>query len=217
MGCSTGGACPEADAQRRMTIRLPLPQQLARRTPQRLRNNEPKSQNMRKYSTCLLAPSIHQEARNRDLVRSVAFATFSSSYRQNQQMTLKPVPTSGRFKVNFVCRHHNEPRVQLFVPNEETFPIPLKYIDVTRTTLTSLDVLQEKRINDYWNVDMDRTLSGSWTGFTKFTFMNEKPPPRYMWSGQRFTKNQATTRPDLLPEIWVGMSRRNQSSTTLEN
>ena len=29
-------ACPEADARRRMTIRLPLPQQLARMTPQRL-------------------------------------------------------------------------------------------------------------------------------------------------------------------------------------
>ena len=32
---------------------------------------------------------------------------------------------------DFICRHHNEPRVQLYVPQEETFPIPLKYIDVT--------------------------------------------------------------------------------------
>ena len=31
---------------------------------------------------------------------------------------------------DFIHRHHNELRVQLYVPKEETFPIPLKYIDV---------------------------------------------------------------------------------------
>ena len=36
---------------------------------------------------------------------------------------------------DFICRHHNEPRVQLYVPKEETFPIPLKCIDVTRVYL----------------------------------------------------------------------------------
>ena len=41
---------------------------------------------------------------------------------------------------DFICRHHNEPRVQLHVQKEETFPIPLKYIDVTRCTYTVLDL-----------------------------------------------------------------------------
>ena len=45
---------------------------------------------------------------------------------------------------DFLYRHHNEPRVQLYVSKEETFPIPLKYIDVTRSTHTGLDVTQEK-------------------------------------------------------------------------
>ena len=35
---------------------------------------------------------------------------------------------------DFVCRHHNELRVQLYAPKEETFPLPLKYVDVTRST-----------------------------------------------------------------------------------
>ena len=35
-------------------------------------------------------------------------------------------------------------RVKLYVPTEESFPIPLKYIDVTRTTDTTLDVMSEK-------------------------------------------------------------------------
>ena len=62
---------------------------------------------------------------------------------------------------DFVYRHHIEPRVQFYVPKEESFPIPLKYIDVIRSTHTDLDVAQEKRIDDYWNVDGDRNLSDS--------------------------------------------------------
>ena len=48
---------------------------------------------------------------------------------------------------SFIYRHHVEPRVKLYSPREESFPIPLKYIDVTRTTHTNLDVKQEKRID----------------------------------------------------------------------
>ena len=47
---------------------------------------------------------------------------------------------------NFIYRHHVEPRVKLYSPREESFPVPLKYIDVSRTTHTNLDVKQEKRI-----------------------------------------------------------------------
>ena len=35
---------------------------------------------------------------------------------------------------SFIYRHHVEPRVKLYSPREESFPIPLKYIDVSRTT-----------------------------------------------------------------------------------
>ena len=79
---------------------------------------------------------------------------------------------------DFIYRHHVEPRVQLYVPKEESFPIPLQYIDVSRSTHTNLDVMQEKRNNDYWNVDEDRTLCDSCTGFTIFTFLNEKTSSR---------------------------------------
>ena len=46
---------------------------------------------------------------------------------------------------------------------QESFPIPLKYIDATRTTCTSLDVLLEKQIEHYWNVDGEKELSDIWT------------------------------------------------------
>ena len=77
---------------------------------------------------------------------------------------------------SFIYRHHVEPRVELYSPREESFPIPLKYIDVTRTAHTNLDVKLEKRIDDYWNIDGSRDLSDPWTGFTQFTLLDEKAP-----------------------------------------
>ena len=95
---------------------------------------------------------------------------------------------------NFIYRHHVEPRVKLYSTREESFPIPLKYIDVSRTTHTNLDVKQEKRIDDYWNIDGSRDLSDPWTGFTQFTLLDEKAPDGYMWSGVRLTRKQLTSR-----------------------
>ena len=79
---------------------------------------------------------------------------------------------------SFIYRHHVEPRVKLHSPREEPFPIPLKYIDVSRTTYTNLDVKQEKRIDHYWNIDGSRDLLDLWTGFTQFTLLEEKTSRR---------------------------------------
>ena len=59
--------------------------------------------------------------------------------------------TSGRSQENSFVVITLYP--ESYVPREETFPVPMKYIDVTRTTCTSLDVLLEKHIEDYWNVE----------------------------------------------------------------
>ena len=97
----------------------------------------------------------------------------------------------GSISGNFKNRHHVEPRVKLYSPREESFPIPLKYIDVSRTTHTNLDVKQEKRIDDYWNIDGSRDLSDPWTGFTQFTLLDEKGPDGYMWSGGEINEETA--------------------------
>ena len=104
---------------------------------------------------------------------------------------------------NFKNRHHVEPRVKLYSPREESFPIPLKDIDVPRTIHTNLDVKQEKSIDDYWNIDGSRDLSDPWTGFTQFILLEEKHPNGYMWSRDELTRKQLTSRPDhLWPELW---------------
>ena len=96
---------------------------------------------------------------------------------------------------NFIYRHHVEPTVKLYSPREESFPIPLKYIDVSRTTHTNLDVKQVKRIDDYWNIDGSRDLSDYWTGVSQFVPLEEKPANGYMWSEERLTRKQLTSRP----------------------
>ena len=63
--------------------------------------------------------------------------------------------------------------------------------------------MQESRIDDYLNIGGSRDLSGSWTCFTQFTPLQEKPPNGNMWSGRRLTRQQLTSRPDhLCPELW---------------
>ena len=93
------------------------------------------------------------------------------------------------------------------MPKEETFLIPLQYVDVTKTTDTTLDVMSEKHIEDYWNVDGEKELSNAWTGFTRFILLNERPPDGYTWSGERLTREQNTSRPDnVWPDMWTRMS-----------
>ena len=71
-----------------------------------------------------------------------------------------------------------------------------------------MDVKQEKRIDDYWNIDGPRDLSDPWTSFTQFTLLEEKPPDGYMWSGERLTRKQLTCRPDhSWPELWDKMGK----------
>ena len=98
---------------------------------------------------------------------------------------------------------------------------------MTRTTHTSLDVWQEKTYQRL----LEHRCGSKLIRFVDRiheVHVNEKSPKGYRWSRERFTKIQATTRPDFLwPEIRIGMSKaatkkqkqewtRNQSLITLE-
>ena len=98
---------------------------------------------------------------------------------------------------NFIYRHHVEPRVKIYSPREESFPIPLKDIDVSRTTHTNLDVKQEKRIDDYWSIDGSRDLSDPWTGFTQFIFIARKTSKRIFVVGGEINDKTAYIQPIL--------------------
>ena len=109
---------------------------------------------------------------------------------------------------NFIHRHHVEPRVKLYSPREESFPIPLKHIDVSRTTQTNLDVKQEKRIDDYWNiVGQEICLILGQVSLSLF-FWKKNLQTDTCGRGGRFTRKQLTSRPDhSWPELWGKMGK----------
>ena len=62
-------------------------------------------------------------------------------------------------------------------------------IDVTRTTHTNLEVLQESHVDDSWKVDVDRNLSDSWTGFIQFTFERKNTQKDFCGPGAAHTNS----------------------------
>ena len=105
---------------------------------------------------------------------------------------------------DIIHRHRDELRIQLHVPKEDTFPIPLEYN-------ADLHVLQEKRIDDCWNVDANRHLDSQSSLYWK------RNVQRDMWSGERLTKIQATTRPDhVWPEVWTKIGKAAAKRETQE-
>ena len=46
---------------------------------------------------------------------------------------------------DFIYRYHSEPRVQLYVPKEESLPIPLTFIDAIRSSQTDLYVVRKTK------------------------------------------------------------------------
>ena len=66
---------------------------------------------------------------------------FSSNTLQQSQQDDSTLDDEARndfwsISCDFIYRHHVEPRVKLYVPREESFSIPVNYIDVTRNTRT---------------------------------------------------------------------------------
>ena len=60
------------------------------------------------------------------------------------------------------------------------FPVPLKYIDVVRTTWTDLDEAQLRYSRDIWTDVKDKDLKGPWTGKAVFYLLRPKPDPGKM-------------------------------------
>ena len=55
-----------------------------------------------------------------------------------------------------INRHHADLRITLYAPDEKTFPVQLKYIDVTKQTKIDIDSVSESTINDIWTEDKKR-------------------------------------------------------------
>ena len=93
--------------------------------------------------TCMTRRSVTTPSAERSLELSSSSSVRENPGRDSSWYDGEANNDFGSISSNFVYRHHVELRVKLYSPREESFPIPLKYIDVSRTTHTNLDVLQK--------------------------------------------------------------------------
>ena len=105
---------------------------------------------------------------------------------------------------SIIYRHHVEPRVKLYSPREESFPIPLKYIDVSIRIWMSSKRSALMIIGTLMALESCLMLGQ----VSQFTLLEEKAPDGYMWSRGRLTRKQLTSRPyHLWPELWKSMGK----------
>ena len=81
---------------------------------------------------------------------------------------------------------------KLCKPLERSVPMPHKYTDVDRRTLTTLDVFPETRTDDYWNVDGGWELSGPWTRFTQVLKIEREASKWFYGAWEELAKLTAT-------------------------
>ena len=82
---------------------------------------------------------------------------------------------------------------KVLVPKEETFPVPLKYIDATRSTHTNLNVCKKHRIDDCWECGSEWKFIGRFEQpfvrvlerIHEVHMIERQPPTGYMWPGRR--------------------------------
>ena len=113
-----------------------------------------------------------------------------------------------------LIRHHRTPRTDLYVPSDETCPIPTKWLDIFRRTETSLDHLRESEVKDYWTEVKTRPLSGQWTGRTVFDILKIPPKPghKYVLGREiKYKRGKTFDRPDsIMPEDYGRMNPQEQ-------
>ena len=120
-----------------------------------------------------------------------------------------------------VTRYHVTPRSYLYIPQEHSFPIPLKYIDVQRKTKTNLEDLAEATTEDVW-YDPENEYkiiqpSLKFVGQTRFDIIRPAPPEEYYWVMGRLTRKQETQRPEnIIPEEWLHLSKKKKRQAIID-
>ena len=89
-----------------------------------------------------------------------------------------------------IYRHHEEPRLKFFDPDNGTFPIPLWNVGVMRQTQTSINNFSEHGMNCLWTEAKGVTLSEEWTGTTRFQILRTRLPEGYKWVNGKTYEHQ---------------------------
>ena len=99
-----------------------------------------------------------------------------------------------------IYRHREEPKWELYTPENEALPNPLKYVAVMRRTPSTIDNVSEIVIQDILPEAKDVNLFEDWTGTARFQILRTRFEG-HVWVSGRPTKIQTITRPDsICPE-----------------
>ena len=72
-------------------------------------------------------------------------------------------------------------------------------------------MLHERTIDDYWNIDGDKSLCEPWIGVTRFELLSTDSPEGHMWVQGRLTKRPVAARSaHIWPEDWSHLSKGSQ-------
>ena len=113
--------------------------------------------------------------------------------------------TFGLLREN-TYRHHVEPRVKLYIPNEEWFPSPAEVHWRDQNQQILHWTFYWRNIDDYWNVDGERIIT-CMDRLHKVHFIERKATWRIYMVWRRLTRKQTTSRPDSVwPDMWKRMS-----------
>ena len=112
-------------------------------------------------------------------------------------------PDVWELRGDYLVRKHNNPRVELFIP-DASCPLKHEWLDLYRITKTSLPAEEEIQIQDIWRPDkVQPSLSAPWVGETIFEIRRPRAEPGFEWQHGRKTKLQRTNRPpSVWPEVW---------------
>ena len=104
---------------------------------------------------------------------------------------------------DYLVRKHCVPRTALYIPDADC-PLRQEWLDLYRTTKTSLPAQQEASIRDIWRPDVEQpVLSSPWIGETIFELRRPRCEAGFEWQNGRKTKLQKTNRPpSVWPEVW---------------
>ena len=111
-----------------------------------------------------------------------------------------------------IDRHHEEHHLKVYDPDNETFPIALKYMDVMRQNQISINSIFGK-INDFWAAAEGVNLSEEWIGTRGFSILRTWLLDEYKWTNGRPTTNPKTSRPDSFrPEARISSCHHQQAN-----
>ena len=137
-------------------------------------------------------------------IRTVSSTTSTTRFR----MPVKQLRIFWSMSGNFKNRHHVESRVKLYSPREESSPVPLKYIDVTRTTHTNWMSSKRSALMIIGTLMVLETCLILGQVSHNLLYSKKKAPDGYMWSGERLTRKQLTSRPGSFMARILGQSGR---------